>query len=1436
MPTFGAYETVTEVFPGAVCSVWSARLVADGAGGARFAIKVCHPDADILGEEQSQRALDLFLERIDAQRRLAGLAETCWAPVHEAGASDGQRGAYYVTDFCPRGSLEKLLTGRMRFDSRTLSMIVRSVLTGIKQTRDFLRRPHGALRAANVLVVGDGDVTTARFMLSDPAPASLLQGRTDVAGDLKALGELLYRLVTHQEYHERVGWPIADSPHWKKQADGERWRGMCNRLLDPNPASPPTVEEIEQTLLNLAATGGKGKGKLIAIGAAALVVVAGGVVGVMMMKKGPTPNGGGTVGPVEVPPESWQELVREYDSWFSEFSRSAGRMDDEKAAALAARVPEAKAWLAAVRGQTRLDDPWQIAGVPRSRQLSELEKEPPEAIRTKDGARATSDLLTVVQGIKSTLSSGEWSLARESRKLAETWRGLGWTVQAEQIESASSEVKPDGSLLSALASLDVALKDAQGAEKARTEAEPLIAKIDSEAKAIGNDAVLGTFRAWATAYPASTGVPITELAGRIAKVRETATTVVRLLDSPERRNICFDELAKSQFYASFGDPTPEKYVDWTNAAKDRRFANPSPSEDPRAGKDLAARAAKIGEELGKLTKNDLKPTPRSLEALDALASGLGASVSGGAGVSQKVQAVRAKVEALAGLAWDCRTRREIEGVNLTAAVTQLDEVAREWRIQNADKEKDITEELARLGSLTSPVRDSEAVRRWWGARRAEVFQEPDESRRYDRARAIESRLEALDQALPRWSAPAGSGGWVLALERRAAEHRDAAIGQFLTAKTDASWTDAEQDALAASLGGWNEQLGGIVTAYQGVQGLLDQGYGLDDAPAGAQTAAQLVANATGPVFEAVKDALDPLPRRITDLQQAAAATNAARLAALLDQDPTNQPELTLAAWRRLGTIGDGSWPASIGDLDREAGDFRDKLRAVLIKETLAPRRDALGAEIAAERARRWERFVARASSQADIERALDPTAVLGPLEIDASKATDPLVRHRVGVMDLKRALAAPGLADAQAAALVTAFVAATPPPVKANAKVATLLEGLTKLAAGEETGPPPVDPRLLGPGSLANAGWAGVVSQDAQGRTRLTFTKQNTRMEFVRVEPAPGVSDPFFIGADEFSVQQFIDVVEGAGRAGWSQVQEMMPKVEDAREGPQAWRPVTSRGEFSRLGIANEWLQTNRLSVGTGAGNVPAYAPAYLRPGADGKTIIQSMAPSGASPMQFVSPSAAVYAAALVGCRLPTPAEWQAAAQAYGPGAAAPNLRDQAWKVQLDYVGETRPKMRVNQEELLYPDAGAYLPRSAAFGAAAVVRANAGNDGWLWFAPTGEGGGSGAANLIGNVAEFVIANPGAGLAGAPDARSAQAFVAAHANDLAIIGASALSPPEIDANVPTPVPEFDAVGGWADVGFRLAFPATGTAPAKRPLSEQAASLLASQGADPYAIGP
>ena len=255
MPVFGEYETVGEplaVTPAwdQTATIWRVRKIGSGDGREYILKSVAkHPKA---GQDQSEEKLgsDSGLEFIEAVKQLkkAQSGGGRWlSPIHDFGTFD--TGVWYVTDYCKRGSLKNWVILRGGVDDAALRRVVFSVVAGCQMLKRSCGRSHGNLKLSNVLLGGKTQpLRKTPFLLIDPLPVSSTQVSSLETGDrrlvvdifevqdLRAIGELILQLVEGRLFESRFdyNYPIASSPAWKKLGkDEQRWRELCNRLIDP---------------------------------------------------------------------------------------------------------------------------------------------------------------------------------------------------------------------------------------------------------------------------------------------------------------------------------------------------------------------------------------------------------------------------------------------------------------------------------------------------------------------------------------------------------------------------------------------------------------------------------------------------------------------------------------------------------------------------------------------------------------------------------------------------------------------------------------------------------------------------------------------------------------------------------------------------------------------------------------------------------------------------------------------------------------------------------------------------------------------------------------------------------------------------------------------------------------------------------------------------
>jgi hypothetical protein len=402
----------------------------------------------------------------------------------------------------------------------------------------------------------------------------------------------------------------------------------------------------------------------------------------------------------------------------------------------------------------------------------------------------------------------------------------------------------------------------------------------------------------------------------------------------------------------------------------------------------------------------------------------------------------------------------------------------------------------------------------------------------------------------------------------------------------------------------------------------------------------------------------------------------------------------------------------------------------------------------------------------------------------AAARSEPRRQYNNALSELKLAVMNPRMPEAEAAAAAKKFLAdvrALPGGIAFLAEVRRVMDGVqSALTNADASG---ISPEVLALGPGSTDAYVGV----ADGRI-LRFKPAPGRnlpeLTFARVD-LPG-GEIAYIAATECSVGQFAAILSGLGRpTDFRAVLRKFDLVSDPRSGPRTWQWRDPTGDKGPIIPARDWLARRSFSL------TDEYTPGQAPP-----------PPTADSPMNYLSPGAALYAAQLVGCRLPAAAEWVAAKTRYadnGPPGSC-NLRDRTWRTQFDYVQAANDALH----KLQLPDEGMFAPVGVAASPSRDAAADW-SDSTLWFTAVGVGSGELVHNLVGNVAEYVFDTP-PGDPPEPHPKAIQAFVTAHAARVHVVGGSALSDPAVNPSRPLPVVGAEAEEGYADVGFRLCFSA------------------------------
>lgn len=581
----------------------------------------------------------------------------------------------------------------------------------------------------------------------------------------------------------------------------------------------------------------------------------------------------------------------------------------------------------------------------------------------------------------------------------------------------------------------------------------------------------------------------------------------------------------------------------------------------------------------------------------------------------------------------------------------------------------------------------------------------------------------------------------------------------------------------------------ITRTFEVVDGLIAGGAGLDDPASDGRTVREAVEHAKSlPAFAAMSESpsMKGVARRVALLEQIRATDDSDVLLGLARTDDERSLGVSLAAAERLADLG---WPAGLAGWETPVSLVQQLNREA---KTAAARANVIGVA---------ERTAAVARSMWTSQwRSMDPSsesalaagvAALGDMGVERG-SLDVIERFNLLVVDLRRLASNQTGEDVRIAA--SNFVAEAENlkglPSSAVEQVSAIRSALS---AGTErsVSAPPIE--RLGPGSLPEGRrW----SVQAQGAGWVVFSPPPgssiySPISFVRVETSEGVS---YVQASEVSLGLFSSLVDAAD--AWGDVTRLgriEVRADPVRQGPAVWQWDIRRSGGPVAGMVPASAQGRPTSRGWFDHDNYMARVAYFEAGKEPDP------PSRDHPMQYVSPSAALHVARLAGCRLPTVDE-AAAIRSIEP-VEQPNRRDQSWGAANEFLW----RRAAGRDITKWLDGGIFVPsgeRPARRDKA--IPAVQTDDGFIFFrAVITAVDGRYVRDAIGNVAEFVFVNTASQSQLPTDPAPLRESIN-RSDFIRIVGASALSPSEVDPAIPYAVPGNTADAGFSDVGFRMAF--------------------------------
>jgi hypothetical protein len=1497
MPTFGSYEARREVAGAGFCARWEASLSASASVpgakpfGDRFVATAVGPSVVVPWlpraglDEEARRLVGAARD----QAQLVGAGAKRWSIVADFGLMDDGRGAFVVRPTLA-WTVERLVLAQYVFTSVELRGIVLGVVDGLLELDRNSGRQWGNLSSSTVMLsVGPGDAKLgdgAGVVLTELESRERLGTDAQIA-DLRSLGRLIYEMVLSKRPPLKAasGWTATWSEGWEVVGDGRWWFELANRLMSAGTAlgeggNPPTLAQVRALILEHRPHKPLPKRQLyIAGGIAAFVLLAGGAYFALH-----TPSREPIVLTADQLDEKarlsrWQGLVERWRLWFGDLYAARGQVSDIASVQPPGSTIRA---VAAALNDPALQDPRVISGMGANASLLDLFDRPGDAIQG-DKIIAAAASLEKIEEIRQLLI--EWPELGRLKGLSEQWESRGWGSATSPLREAADGVvasipnvivkeggmePPDssGSIRSgAIVPAVVSAQDAivtsarieadwdalmkAGEEQSKEQPQGTLSGSGGSERA-PRDPVLARLQAIATKEAAAAvksaeaGKPaLNALSERLEALNTAAGEVLAFaqgrVEGWDYPGFLASERLKQ---IASGADGAELLTQWKTLAAAPEFAKVD-APDPREGalakfKGADEQLRSEGQRLADMAKGgrELTMQPAEFETRFAeLASG---------------------ARALANTAWSNRNRTNVEKLS-------------EQLIQNVDALQRDTKDALTTGlmplseALATQDRNlfaSAALRAEWTRTLDAAGSVSSKRDAFNAMRVRRDQLLALDRAIPDNAViafPEALGFNTEAWKRAANAAREKFLGDALRSDPPDLVMATERSRM------WLSQASEYLALAAKIDEALKRGEELSGSFAGASLSDLVRRLDSIPNAAELAPVVPSVSGSIAELKTIATSNDSARLVGVIRSAGPESAPVALGAWARLADIG---WPRTTADFAVAKEFAATKIPELIdkgIDGSSEGGREAVRERAAARSKRIWLAFAnsRKGADRAGIDAAMMNAGLFGVTPREESELSK-TARYNALVWDLARqaddysrkqkesgigpGAPAPELAAQTQVAkdILATFRAGAAELGLAGTAPATKLAGAIAGIADRDA-KPAFDPLKSGPAALKNANgqplWKGakvgqmvVYSLDLPPG-RLAPGQGAVKLVFMPVEiSGPGGPIPTYVSTHEVSVGEFIGAFESQrANKGWEQLQKTMKPwgfdKEDPRPGPATWSWDQRRAKIilsdrSKESVAwkdqTGWLKGHPTMQGK-----PYYAP----------ELGEISPPNYESPMDWLSPDAALLAARQMGVRLPTAEEWKAAVASAGGEKKATNgenRRDKTWLLQFQYVD----KLEVIGKE--WPHAGIFWPKNLvpswpqADGKLLYVNASDDsslpiNDGYLWFAPASRDS-EGWSNLVGNVSEIVLEAPADEMAAVePTHEAVKPLVEKFADKWRVAGASALSGivlrgnAEYNAFEPYEYKSLrEARMGYADVGFRLAFSEGGTG---RP-SETPAVLLAS----------
>jgi len=895
MARFGRFESVRELHRSGLTVVYGAREV--GTPEEKYALKVFEPSSFAFEEDKVETESVRYLNSARIQQKAASGSTEHWAPVYEYGST--HNGWFYATDRYDR-SLQQLIDGRIKLSSPVLHAVIESIAKGLMELKEKCGRPHGNLKATNVLIAGAGEIAQTKIVLSDPSSEEHIDSEAYWNRDLRVIAEFIYELITHRPAPAVDGWQVPESVEWTKLGrHAEAWRNLCNLLLSASAESgtasiETAVEELEKIR---EVTSSFSTRRLVAAG---IVLIACITVLVVLLRRPPPP------------PEKaeWESLCNTYQAWVDDLrqrSNERGIRDrwsqDVKLGEILQKIETASYPDKVMRGEAKL-------------YIREIIEHPECAEQRK-----TQEALAAIEQIRSFFdpnSTDAWPFLSEIADAEGKFKDLGWQQSAAYLSDLVEKARPEPNKpivenvdmifeigrKGVLKNIDLCLQNAAEQEKViRGSEDPILVKLDY-AYVIGQVA---------------DARDVNELSDRLGKSVDLSRMIAEFIERDWQSNVDQKAFSVDHGNDSAENPTELTFMERLDVIKEYYYLRPDPREA----------IFSLVSNIERYIKEALISNPREanacIEGLDGLRP-----------VIQKIQAVKpiAKNEQQIQQTMN-QYKPQLE--ELLDRADRARELPRDY-VQRIEKETVSTAQADELNETWIMLRDKLLTEYPLSVLEQNLESYAELRRKMDQTHSnlIVLDIELKTQLPLQVDTEVGEKSWKRELAQVHVLERNDKIRRIVEKIPMTNGTPDVNDgtfkdfriAQFSDFARWRADLTGILTAFDTIEGALDLCYLLDDnltqGDQNVRSTWQKWKETSIIEDSRVREAVAELVARITRLEQIEQSSDPNELLQI-SLDTNVESEAAYAAWIRLGQLPDLSWPAQYEDLKPDRG-IRDRLR------------------------------------------------------------------------------------------------------------------------------------------------------------------------------------------------------------------------------------------------------------------------------------------------------------------------------------------------------------------------------------------------------------------------------------------------------------------------------------------------------------------------------